>query len=451
MIYLSQFLFITVSFCVLYFEHRRIKTQRGADTLTLFLFIYYIQIVIPLFIFNFNFNIYENEYKTKNFFFDRVLNDLNDTVLTTVNIMSVAFLFLLYGMTLSLSLRLSSITERRNFKYRLIARKKILLIINVVGVISGFYLIHLLSKGEGLLVGYTNLIAFRSLSEDIERDFVNSNLFSLTQSFLFFSFLLLFCHAKNIFTGEIGKRKLLFFTLIFLLAVFCVSRRSFLIPVLLWFMTILLLTGRSNLVAYLKVILPLSILIFWGKDLLSLFSGARSTPVIDHDIAIWQFVIKVVCDIGITNVESFATLLYMNDYVRFGQDHLYSILQRIPDGMLGLDLGLPERIVRISTEIFSDKYQADIPPGFIGQMWLDFKGFGAIIYAVAFSISIFIIEFSRRQFVIDSVSCAVFSLIIFIFCLPLNSGSLDFNFSIDILFFFLMLPFCFKVKRNFLE
>ncbi|MEL4254250.1 hypothetical protein AAEH95_03920 [Shewanella xiamenensis] len=448
MIYLSFFFLIVFSSGILFLENYRIK-RHGADTLTLFLLIYYIQIIFPLYIFSINFIFYEGKVNTDNFFFDKVLNGVDSTVLSLVSSFSVIFLFLLYWFTQYLFLHICEF--KYNFRIRLVARKSLLLFINVLGVISGLYLISILAKGESLLVGYANLIAFRSLSDGIERNFINANLFSLTQSFLFFSVLLLFCFAKNTQTGEIGRRKYLIFSLIFILAVFCVARRSFLIPVLLWFMTMLLLTGKTNFLAYLKLLLPLSILVFFGKNLLSFFSGARSVAVVNDDFGFWQFVLKVTCDVGITNVESFATFLYMTDYIRYGQDHVYSILQRVPDGTLGFDMGLPERIVRISTEIFTDKYQADIPPGFIGQMWLDFNVFGPVLYSASLSLLMFFVEFVRRLFLIDAVSCSFFSLIIFIFFLPLNSGSLDFNFSIDILFVFFLFPFCFKLKRHFVE
>lgn len=445
MIYFSVFLLFFLGCFILIFERYRVRGQHGADTLTLFLFIYYIQVLIPVFIFLCNFIFFGNVAITENFFFDKVLVNVNEIVLCAVSNTSLFFFLLLYFFTIVIFFKFD--IKSLNVRARLIPRKTVIVGINILGLLSGFFLVYFLSNGDGVWAGYANLISFRSLDVEIERNFVNANLFSLTQAFLLFSFILLFCLAKEVSTGYIGRRKYLLFILIFVMAAFCVSRRSLLIPVLLWIMTIMLLTGRVRLFSYFKLILPLAFLIFAGKDFLSFISGARSQPFIDSKVELWPFIIKVACDIGITNVESFATFLYMNDYIRFGQDHIYSILQRIPDGILGFDIGLPERIVRVSTEIFTDKNQADIPPGFIGQMWLDFRWFGPLIYSIVFSFFIFIIEYARRRIVVDAVSCAFFSVIIFIFCLPLNSGSLDFNFSIDIMFFLFFLPFCFKFNK----
>ncbi len=424
-------------------EYIRVKTKKEADSITIFLIYYYIQIVIPSAVFTINFFFFSFS-NTGNFFFDKVLSQVDELNIFHVNSLGIVFLLTFY-VVCNISLR-SNVIDSCKGKYFLIARKYNILLLTLLGLLSGVYLVLSLSNGQGFFKGYANLISFRALSESVERNFVNSNLFSLTQSFLLISILSFFCFCNE----KCGFfKKYIFIILIITLALFCVSRRSFLIPFLMVITTRLLYEGKLNYIKYLKVLGLLSVIVIFGKDLLSIIAGSRTAPLETDSFSSWEFLVKLCCDVGITVVESFATVMFMSDYYRYGLDHMVSILQIIPEGIIGFEMNLPERIVRVSTEIFTDANQADIPPGFLGQMWLDYRYFGPVMYAFIFSVGILIIEFSRISLIKTMETSSFFALVMFIFCLPINSGSFDFNFSVDIIFVTVLIPLMFGFKKSY--
>ena len=94
---------------------------------------------------------------------------------------------------------------------------------------------------------------------------------------------------------------------------------------------------------------------------------------------------------------------------------------------------MAERIVRISTETFADEWTVDMPPGLFGQMWLDFRVFGPLIWGLAFGLQIGILQYAWQRMRPSRQSAAVFFVLTFVVALPLNSGSYDFTFSVDII------------------
>jgi Ca2+/Na+ antiporter len=115
-------------------------------------------------------------------------------------------------------------------------------------------------------------------------------------------------------------------------------------------------------------------------------------------------------------------------------------------GSLGFDKDaiFPERIVRLSTRTFVDSNAQDIPPGLMGQMWLDCGILGPVIWGVIFAaaLSFFQIRFDRKQKTPQAV--AFFMMGLYILSLPLNTGSFDFVFSVDIVFLVLFLLIVYK-------
>src|SRR5690606_13441498 len=98
-------------------------------------------------------------------------------------------------------------------------------------------------------------------------------------------------------------------------------------------------------------------------------------------------------EIGITLTESLGTISLLEMPPRYGIDHLMSVAQRFPEGALGFVIDFPERIVRISTAIFDDPWGADLPPGFMGQMWLDFRVLGPIVWGAVMGLQVGVVQY----------------------------------------------------------
>jgi hypothetical protein len=138
--------------------------------------------------------------------------------------------------------------------------------------------------------------------------------------------------------------------------------------------------------------------------------------------------------------------MFLDIPYRYGVDHILSMLWRIPLGSFGIDKDAfyPERIVRISTRTFSDSNAQDIPPGLMGQMWLDCGIFGPVIWGMIFgmALSFLQIRFDGKQ---KTHQSAVFFMIaLYVLSLPINTGSFDFVFSVDVFFLVLFLLIVYK-------
>jgi hypothetical protein len=132
---------------------------------------------------------------------------------------------------------------------------------------------------------------------------------------------------------------------------------------------------------------------------------------------------------------------------RLGIDHLLSALRKIPDGMIGLNIDWPERIVRIATKTFATANDADIPPGLIGQSWLDLPIIGSLVWGLVIGFqSHFLDRWTART--ANTPSKAIFTtLLTIVIALPINTGSYDFTFSVDIIFLVLLLTLFFRLKK----
>jgi hypothetical protein len=157
--------------------------------------------------------------------------------------------------------------------------------------------------------------------------------------------------------------------------------------------------------------------------------------------------LRAASDAGLTIVESVGTMLFLHVDMRFGVDHMLSLAQRFPEGVLGLDFNFPERLVRLSTEAFADANAQDIPPGFAGQMWLDFRAFGPVIWGLMFGLQMAVLQafFERTERSLQAAS--VFVLLAFVIVLPINTGSFDFSFSVDIFALIFALLVCVRLRN----
>ena len=162
-------------------------------------------------------------------------------------------------------------------------------------------------------------------------------------------------------------------------------------------------------------------------------------------------VLRTASDMGITVVESLGSLNLLHMPPRFGVDHVLSIMRGAPIGWfmhwLGQDRAMPIRVVRLSTQAFSTPNDQDIPPGLFGQMWLDFRLFGPIAWALGFAAQLSIVQWAFAMTIHTREAIAALVLATFIIALPLNTGSYDFSFSTDMVVLMLCLLFSYQVVR----
>lgn len=442
----TAFLFPTllalmVAGAVALFEVVRIN-RGGPDSLTLFMLIFAIQCLFPMTCLALLYFFSPSGLVTGNPFFDRVYEFVGPVELSLVIAFAgsfAAFTYLSYAVVFA---GLNPLMRRLPLG-RIGVRLPLYVIIVVVGLLSGLYLI--LSFGGGLVEGYRSLILFRNLDPGIERNFVNANLFSLTQTFLFIGMLAPFVAGRD---GRIARTWPLWMAVVVVLALFGVSRRAFFIPIIFFMLVIVLRGGRVGIVFLALASMFAGLVVVFGKTLLAAIAGSGGELEIDAGSAA-TYLLLFVSDVGITVVESLATLVMIELPYRFGIDHLFSILRRIPSGAMGFETPfLPERIVRHSTEVFLSPDALDIPPGLFGQMWIDFGILGPVFYGIAAGALFGWVEAVRRSFANDWPAAALFSLLVFVLALPVNSGSLDFTFSVDIFVLALLCLAFIRVRRS---
>ena len=315
-------------------------------------------------------------------------------------------------------------------------------LVMLIGIMGMWKLLNLL--GGSLFESYQNLILFRADSDEIERTFLRANLFSSAQTFSFISIIGLFICGKD---RSRGLRKLFALSCMVIFGLMCASRRAFAIQAILIYFVFVLMNGRWY---FFRFIVPITTLFFpvivFGKTFLARLAVVDPNSMNFSDIFSKDFYssfLSGMSDIGLSLVESWATLLYLDMPFRFGVDHVLSMAQRIPVGfMFGWDKSwLPERIVRISTEKFWGAFEQDIPPGLIGQMWLDFGYLGPIVWGLAFGLQIGFAQILFNKFVRTYEVTVLFVLTLFVVALPINTGSFDFTFSVDIFLFIILLAF----------
>jgi hypothetical protein len=319
------------------------------------------------------------------------------------------------------------------------------------GLIAGLAVALILSiwvfqtLGDSLFEWYGMLILFRSGYEGIERTALLANAYSFTQTWAWLSVVCVFAVLERRGRGVVFWMAL---ALVVAFALLSVSRRAIFFPLLFSYLTLTLVRGRWRLGWLVAWAVPLVCLLALGKELFTAtaFGGTGFGEVAAKYQTWLNAVLRACTDACLTIVESLGTLEFLRLPPRFGVDHLLALAQRFPEGMLGLDFNFPERIVRTSTVAFSDLNQQDIPPGLVGQMWMDFRLFGPVVWGVIFGAQVALLQFAFERTEKTLQSAAIFVLLAFIVALPLNTGSFDFSFSNDIFAFLACLILCVRSR-----
>ncbi len=268
-----------------------------------------------------------------------------------------------------------------------------------------------------------------------ERTAVNANIYSCFHAFLLVSVLGFALYDEN------RKGRIVYLVSTFLFIVFDAvasgARRNLLIAALIIYTYVANRSGKYKMQYLLPLFLIAVPLLNYGKEFLRNLTDLDISSFVDTDVTYPRQALTTAYEAGLSHVESLGTLVFYNGPPRFGVDHLFSALRMIPLGLFGFEKPWPERIVRISTAYLSgDPTTQDIPPGYIGQCWIDFPYIGFFLIPVLHGA---VFAFVDRRF--DSIDLPkspfylmVYLIVGYVVAMPLVNGSLDFVFSIDLFY-----------------
>ncbi len=419
-------------------EVRRMRAT-GPDLLSLFLVIVLLQCGVPGAIIFLGLPFTDRTAPTGNEVFDHILSAVTPSTGLLVCVLTAWFLVWVYAGTEATGWLLAARRRRAGADAAsdaaaVPAQELVVHEGRLLAVVAGGMALTLFSfwqLGDDLLVRYTNLILYRAGFEGIERTALNANAFALTQTWAWLSVVAAYVVADR--HGR-GARWGLVLVAILLFAVLGVSRRALFIPPLLAYLALVLWRGRWRLGAVALAMVPALAWLAFGKNLLAAVAAGSAVEQVADAYGSWvNALLRAACDQGITVVESLGTLTFLDLPPRFGIDHLLSLAQRFPEGLLGLDVDWPERIVRTSTTAFADANAQDVPPGLAGQMWLDFRLAGPVVWGLVFGAQVAVLQAFLNRVRRTGPAAAVFALLTFVVALPANSGSFDFSLSVDII------------------
>lgn len=207
--------------------------------------------------------------------------------------------------------------------------------------------------------------------------------------------------------------------------------------IMVWFMLLLFLKAANGekiniLGMFTGVILSLLVLVL-GENFLSLLGSdkdwAGEDLVTANNNIILSIVSGIFLEIGISFVESLGMLsLYDGDY-RYGFDSFVFVASLIPERMLGVDIEWPPRFVRYSTYLLSgDPDEADIPPGFIGYMWVNMGVVGVAVQSFIFGVLGGWLKRNLEYYRYGVVGTFVYILVAYFWGFLMNSGNWEYWF-----------------------
>jgi hypothetical protein len=438
------FLLVSLAYVVLIGGIYRLEARRtrvnGIDAISIFLFLFVLQCcfsaagiygVLPF---------VDSLHLTGVYAFDRILSGTDLTAALLILGLTAAFVLFFYAGCSLGRYTLSRLCPPQSTEvvHSLTVSKWRLTAVLMLGLALTLY--SFMQLDDTMIGRYANLVLLRAQDPQIERTALNANAFALTQSWSWLSIVAIFCIGES--------RKWRGLLLIFVLAAVAfallgVSRRALFIPLLMTYLTFVLYSDSWKLRWVATAAVPLVVWVAFGKDLLAALAYQGTIESVAGSYASWASAfLRAASDIGITVIESLGTIQFLQLEPRLGFDHLIAMVRIVPEQSLGFDFDYPERIVRISTAAFDGPNELDVPPGLLGQMWLDFRLAGPAVWGILFGLQMSIVQFFFERTRCTRQSSAIFVLVAFIVALPLNSGSFDFTFSVDIIAIAVVLLAC---------
>src|SRR5882762_1298853 len=420
--------YVSLTVAVGVFEARRIRAT-GPDTISVFIVLFVVQCCLPGVVIYACLPLVDRSSPTDVAPFDRIFAAANLPAALLVLGLTAWFVFFFYGFAALSSRLVRDFLGASSDRLRLVLtgsplRLLIVLAFGFTLSVASFYVL-----GSSMIERFTKLILYRAGDKDLQGSLLNAYGFALTQTWAWLSVLALF-----VIYERHGRRLAWFLCLVFLcvFVLLGVSRRALFIPLLLAYLTLVLFEHRWRTRWVLAAAVPILLWIAFGKELIGsvAFGGTLSDVVGRYETASASF-LRAASEIGITVVESLGSINLLDLPPRFGVDHLLSVLRQIPTSHSWLGI-LPVRIVRLSTTAFATPDADDIPPGLFGQMWMDFRVFGPIVWGLIMGLQMSLVQCAFAQTVRTRQAVALFTLVTFVVALPVNTGSYDFTFSIDI-------------------
>ena len=443
---LASALYLVMTVVLFCLERNRIRIK-GPDFLTIFVVIFALQNIIPGVVVPFLLSQYAQPPILEIELFDRIYQHISPVYIFLSAMMSLSFILALYIVYHKLYSRYTQTTgDPRRTRLQVVPSR--LWLVMLLGVLSSYFLLKNMGQ-DSLLKSYGALALFRAGAGAGENPtFANANLFALTQTFSLLS-IIPFVYFVNRPRGLGRFLGLVIATAgVIVFSSLCVSRRALPLDILLIYFTLVVVNKKW----YLKFaggafLLFLPVLIYGKAVIYSISSGGNLDAVLGtvRETSASDALLSGFTYLGISLVTSWGTFMFLDLPYRFGGDHILSMLRRIPLGSFGIDKDAfyPERIVRISTRALADSNAQDIPPGLLGQMWLDCGIVGPVIWGMIFGMALCFLQirFDGKQ---KTHQSAIFFMIgLYILSLPINSGSFDFVFSVDVFFlvFFLLIVY----------
>jgi len=416
----------------------------GPDAITMFIVIFMLQCCLPGIGIYVALAVVDPIDLTGNPVFDGIYQHLNVTnalVVLTMTVWFAAFFYLGASVGRLLLQRLFPAPFATPYRIEGLENRFVIILFGglVLTVVSFFFL------GDDIADRFANLVRLRAYDENVERTDFFAYAYVLTQTWAWLSIPALFVLSER------RRRGLLWFSILICAVIFAIlsaSRRAIFVPVMLGYLTFLLYDGKWRVRLILAISIPILALIMFGKEIFATIAfGGAVEEVAGRYESPASAILRASSEQGITIIESLGTLTYLDEHLRLGVDHLLSIAQRFPHRLLGFDIDYPKRIVRISTEAFSSVDAQDIPPGLMGQMWLDFRVLGPVVWGLAFGLQVSIVQFLFARSERNLQASALVALLVFLIALPINSGSYDFTFSVDVIAAVVCLALTYRVRR----
>jgi hypothetical protein len=416
----------------------------GPDAITIFIVIFMLQCCLP------GIGIYgslaavDPTELTGNSVFDGIYQHLDVTTALVVLTMTIWFAaFFYFGASLGGVLLRRLFPTSNCAPYRLEGLENRFVLILFGGLaytLVSFYLL-----GDDIAERFANLVRLRAYDENVVRTEFFAYAYVLTQTWLWLSIPALFVLFERRRRG-FAWVSILICAIIF--AILSASRRAIFVPVMLSYFTFLLYDKKWRARLILAIAIPILALVLYGKEIFATVAfGGAIEAVVERYESTSSAILRASSEQGITILESLGTLTFLDEHLRLGVDHLLSIAQRFPHRLLGFDIEYPKRIVRISTEAFSTVDAQDIPPGLLGQMWLDFRVLGPLLWGLAFGLQISAAQFLFTRSERSLQATALVALVVFLIALPINTGSYDFTFSVDVIAAVVGLMLTYRVRR----
>jgi hypothetical protein len=420
--------YVLLTSAVCLFEARRIRAS-GPDAVSMFIALFVAQCCLPGIVIYACLPLVDPDSPTEVGAMDRIYEAADVPAALLVLVLTAWFIFFFYAFAALNARLLARFDTHASRGLRLVVsgsppRLLIVLTFGLALTLASFY-----TMGSSLSERYINLILFRAGVQQGEESVLNALGFALTQTWAWLSIPALF-----VIYERHGRRLLWWMSLLFLVVfvILGVSRRALFIPIVLVYLTLVLFNHRWRLKWLLAGVIPVLIWIAFGKELIGILAFHRTFgDVVGRYETLPASFLRAASDIGITVVESLGSINLLDLPPRFGVDHLLSVLRKIPTGHRWLG-DLPARIVRLSTEAFATPNDEDIPPGLFGQMWMDFRIFGPVVWGLILSVQMSIVQYVFARTIRTRQAAALLVLATFVVALPLNTGTYDFSFGFDI-------------------